>query len=205
MVASDLALLICEVEIPVTPSLSLRQWAQTQWLLKTVCFGRLKLTLWSNTCLPFNKLLCCIPGIGITSSFPTTVEVSFIPWSRKRQYRWRPPSSWSLVTSQYSNDVGTFTVVITTYILNYNINPEIHMQKKNCVALDGLFYFYLRDRERDREREWGRGAEGETERILSRSHAQCRGWCGAWSHDPGIITWAEIKSWMLNWLTHPGT
>ena len=23
------------------------------------------------------------------------------------------------------------------------------------------------------------------------------------SHNPEIITWAETKSWMLNWLSHP--
>ena len=25
-----------------------------------------------------------------------------------------------------------------------------------------------------------------------------------YSHDPGIMTWAEIKSWALNRLSHPG-
>lgn len=35
--------------------------------------------------------------------------------------------------------------------------------------------------------------------------------CSAWSsishpgdHDPEIITWAAIKNWMINWLSHPG-
>ena len=35
----------------------------------------------------------------------------------------------------------------------------------------------------------------------------CTGWgtqCETWTHDPEIKTWAEIKSWMLNWLSHPG-
>jgi len=27
----------------------------------------------------------------------------------------------------------------------------------------------------------------------------------AWTHNPEIETWAEIKSWRLNWLSHPGT
>ena len=27
---------------------------------------------------------------------------------------------------------------------------------------------------------------------------------GAWSQDCEIMTWAEIKSWMLNWLSHSG-
>ena len=48
--------------------------------------------------------------------------------------------------------------------------------------------------------EVGRRAEGEGERILSRFHTQC----GAGSHNPEIMTWLEIKSQMLNWLSHPG-
>jgi len=28
---------------------------------------------------------------------------------------------------------------------------------------------------------------------------------GAQSHDPEIMTLAKIKSWMLNWINHPGT
>ena len=46
---------------------------------------------------------------------------------------------------------------------------------------------------------WGRNRE----RILSRLHAQHRAWCRAWSHDPDVMTWAEIKSWTLNQLSHP--
>lgn len=30
------------------------------------------------------------------------------------------------------------------------------------------------------------------------------GWPGAWSHDSEIMTWAEIKSRILNGLSHPG-
>ena len=49
-------------------------------------------------------------------------------------------------------------------------------------------------------RERGRG-----ERILSRLHAQCRIQRRAWSYDPEIMTWAEIKSWTLKWLSHAYT
>ena len=42
-----------------------------------------------------------------------------------------------------------------------------------------------------------RGRERERERIFKQ--APC------WSHDPGIMTWAKIKSQSLNWLSHPGT
>ena len=37
----------------------------------------------------------------------------------------------------------------------------------------------------------------ETERILSRLHTQCGAQHRAQSYDPGIRTWAEIKSWVL--------
>ena len=70
-----------------------------------------------------------------------------------------------------------------------------------------IFIYLLREREREREctqvgeRDWGR------ERILIRLHAQCGAQHQAQSHDPWIMTWAEIKSWTLNLnqLSHPGT
>ena len=52
-----------------------------------------------------------------------------------------------------------------------------------------------RDRERERER--------ERERILSSLHVQHGAQCGAWPHNPGIMTWVEIKRLSLNWLSHP--
>jgi len=51
----------------------------------------------------------------------------------------------------------------------------------------------------------GRGRGRRRERILSRLHVQHRAWRGARSHDPEIMTWAKIKSQMLNRLSHPGT
>ena len=45
----------------------------------------------------------------------------------------------------------------------------------------------------------------ERERILSMLHAQCWAQPGAQSHDPGIMTWAEIKTQTFNQLIHPGT
>lgn len=52
-------------------------------------------------------------------------------------------------------------------------------------------------------REGERGSEGG-ESILSRLHTQWKAQRGVWSHDLEIMTWAEIKSWTLNWLNHPG-
>ena len=46
--------------------------------------------------------------------------------------------------------------------------------------------------------EWGRG------RILSRCHAPRRVYHGTQCHDPEIMTWAQIRSWMLTWLSYPG-
>lgn len=56
----------------------------------------------------------------------------------------------------------------------------------------------MRERERMRENEQGKG---QRERISGWLPALCRTQCGALSHDPGI----EIKSGMINGLSHPGT
>lgn len=57
------------------------------------------------------------------------------------------------------------------------------------------FCFVLREEQRSRER---RGRE----RISSRLHTKCRAGYGVWSYDPEIMTWAQIKSWMLTGLSH---
>ena len=72
-----------------------------------------------------------------------------------------------------------------------------------------VFKLYLKEREsvrvqagergRWRERERGEGRE----RLLSRLHAHHGTQCGAWSLDPGVVTWAEIKSWTFNRPSHP--
>ena len=56
------------------------------------------------------------------------------------------------------------------------------------------------------ERVWaGGGVKGEGEKesqadtALSAEHDP-----GVWSHYPEVMTWAEIKSWLLNLLSHPG-
>ena len=49
--------------------------------------------------------------------------------------------------------------------------------------------------------EWWWWAEGEN---LSRLHAQHRSYHGARTHHCEIMTWAEIKNWTLNWLSHAG-
>ena len=62
-----------------------------------------------------------------------------------------------------------------------------------------LIFFYFREKgeqagERSRERE----RERERERLSSRLHTPQGAQLRAQSHDPGIITWAKIKSRTLN-------
>ena len=53
----------------------------------------------------------------------------------------------------------------------------------------------------ERGRRWG-GSAGE--RNSSKLPTEYRARCGSGSHNPEIMTWAEIKSGMLNRLSHPG-
>ena len=48
----------------------------------------------------------------------------------------------------------------------------------------------------------GEGGQGERERE-NLNQIPCQG-NGTWSHNAEIITWAEIKTWRLNQLNHPG-
>ena len=79
-------------------------------------------------------------------------------------------------------------------------------------SLLALIFFNLRERETDRQTDCdyeyklgkGRGQGRHTEKILSRFHTQHGALHGAQCHDPGIMTYAEIKSQTLNQLSHPG-
>ena len=65
------------------------------------------------------------------------------------------------------------------------------------MPLNRFFEVYFRER----ESEWERGAEGEKQNPKQAPCSACSPtW--AWSHNPGIIAWAEIKSQMLNHLNH---
>ena len=71
-------------------------------------------------------------------------------------------------------------------------------------------YLFLResewDRGRDRGREGGRERERERERISSKLHeVSAEPDMGLELTNREIMTWAEIKSHMLNQLSHPGT
>ena len=73
--------------------------------------------------------------------------------------------------------------------------------------LKGLWFFFFRfylficlfreckqgEEQQERERQ-------NPKQIRAERGAQCK----AQSNDPDIMTWAEIKSRMVNWLSHPG-
>ena len=79
------------------------------------------------------------------------------------------------------------------------------------IGLGLILVFINFERERERERERGRervsmsGGGAERESPKQARHCQCRARDGAWSMNCEIMTWAEIKSQMLNQLNHPGS
>lgn len=74
-------------------------------LLKTVCFGKLKLTLWLEVFLfPFGQ------------SVPSPHLQKCLPYPEARRVVWTDTLEFD--TSQYSDEVRTFMMVINTYILN---------------------------------------------------------------------------------------
>ena len=90
---------------------------------------------------------------------------------------------------------------ITSHLWFFFFNVFRIINQSSCMLdnfFKAYFYFYF-EREKEREREWGRGREqgreGESQAgsTWSVHRAQCE-----------IMTWAEINSWILNWLRHPG-
>ena len=68
-----------------------------------------------------------------------------------------------------------------------------------------FFFFFLLEREREWEKT---GARGRGRKRMNPKQARCEPGVRqrrARSHNPGIMTWAKIKSGILNWLSHPGT
>ena len=85
--------------------------------------------------------------------------------------------------------------IIIVSLFSY-LNPHWYDMRRSL--------FFLREVSRERERERKSRKRGRR-RISSRLHAQCGAQCGAQTHDPEIVTQAEIKSQMLKWLSHPGS
>ena len=73
-----------------------------------------------------------------------------------------------------------------------------------CASFLFLFfkiYLFILETERKSERAGaGEGRDSIPERTPSWAQSHHR----AQSHNPEIRTWAQTKSWMLNWLHHPG-
>ena len=104
--------------------------------------------------------------------------------------------------------------------LNF-INLFLHSEKSLFVLISQListivllFYFFLIffEREKERERESlcthtsGGGAERGRHRIWSRpGPVSTETNVGLESMNCEIMAWAEIQSWLLNQLSHPGT
>lgn len=87
----------------------------------------------------------------------------------------------------------------------HRINSALNFISTKCgraLSFHNLFFVvvFLREGERKKEKDREEGRSGR-ERILSRFHVQHEPWPGAWSQDPEITSWAEIKSQMLNWST----
>ena len=71
---------------------------------------------------------------------------------------------------------------------------ELEIHSSSCHLLNRSLVFRVERR-----------AEGEGKKIiLSRFHIQCGAWLRVQSHNPEIMTWAETKGQMLNWLSHSG-
>ena len=73
---------------------------------------------------------------------------------------------------------------------------------KNGVEAGAIYYF-----QRESQYMSGRGAErgGERESQAGPGAGSTEPNNGLKSTNCEIMTWAEIKSWVLNWLIHPGT
>ena len=80
-----------------------------------------------------------------------------------------------------------------------------------CFFFFFFFFFFLRERGEHVcscacacVHEQGRSRGRSKERILGGLHAQNGTQPGARSHSQEIVTWAKIRSWLLDALNHPG-
>ena len=81
----------------------------------------------------------------------------------------------------------------------------LKMFSRLCMRIYFVFCFWFWFFERVRTHaQAGEGQREEREKTPSELHAHYRAHHGAWSHHCDITAWAEIKSWMLNWLSYPG-
>ena len=97
------------------------------------------------------------------------------------------------VFTQFSETTSTLR---TLMIFNHLLKKVILVYFSFWFFLCVFFFKILFMRENgEKGRERGRS------RLYTVQWAQCR---ARWK-DPEIMTWAKTKSWMLHWLSHPGT
>ena len=95
---------------------------------------------------------------------------------------------------------------LTGLFLTMMVSPSCmrtHLTQIPILRSSPFFLSLFISFEREREHKWGRGERGR-ERIPSRLHtvsAEPDVWLNLMNHE--IVTWAEIKSWALNLLSHP--
>ena len=97
--------------------------------------------------------------------------------------------------------------ILSSFVLSCNAFPYSLFYKKSFSA--HLCVLFVSFWEREKERVPAPAGEGQREREKENpKQAPCcqhRAWCRALFHDHEIMTWAEIKSQTLNWLSHPST
>ena len=101
------------------------------------------------------------------------------------------------------DDILTFTSVLYICIHIFILLISIISFQLGDLSYCFLFCLFLF---LESERAWAGEGEGQRGRKRERE-SQCWAWspmCRAWSHDPEIMTWAEIKSWSLNWMSQIG-
>ena len=85
--------------------------------------------------------------------------------------------------------------------INKTFSMKTYLDSWLNPILNKCSYFFERER-RERMRAGKGQRKGKT--ISSSLHTPHRAWRRAWSHDPGIMTWAYTKGETLNLLNHPG-
>ena len=110
------------------------------------------------------------------------------------------PSQWIFPVKLLKSLCSLMTIQI--FSLGCNKRGLICQILSFCTKLSFLErLFYLFHREWMHSSEVGRARE----RKKTSSDTQCKAPHETWSRDPEIMTWAKTRSWMPNWLCHPGT
>ena len=91
---------------------------------------------------------------------------------------------------------ASFKVALSLFMISWHGGTKAQYP---CSKVGKIYLFIW-----EREREWARGGQRERERISNRFPTECGAWPNAWSYNPEIMTWAEMKSQMLIWPSHPG-